>query len=206
MLTFDLYGNYYYSYHSEQIPTDANKGNGYNYLRLKNPEMDAAIDVLAKSIKPADQIQAAYKIQQVYIDQIPEVVALLPQRGAWCEHEGPELHRRTRPPRPTSGTPRTGGSTSNHRLVQPADGGSITEPPSAYPLLFAGPQPFADVARWSRAGSAAPAGGPHEASAPRRWHWIRPRHPVIPDDEVHHPPHPRPDPPPARGRSSSASS
>ncbi len=74
VLSFDLYGNYFYSYHSSQIPTDANKGNGYNYLRLKSSEMDAAIDVLAKSIKPADQIQAAYKIQQVYVDQIPEVV------------------------------------------------------------------------------------------------------------------------------------
>ncbi len=74
VLAFDLYGDYFYSYHSTQIPTDANKGNGYNYLRLKSADMDAAIDVLAKSIKPADQIQAAYKIQQVYIDQIPEVV------------------------------------------------------------------------------------------------------------------------------------
>ena len=74
VLSFDLYGNYFYSYHSEQIPTDANKGNGYNYLRLINSDMDAAIDVLKKAIKPADQVQAAYKIQQVYIDQTPEVV------------------------------------------------------------------------------------------------------------------------------------
>ncbi len=74
VLSFDLYGNYYYSYHSQQIPTDANKGNGYNYLRLINSDMDAAIDVLKKAIKPADQVQAAYKIQQVYIDQTPEVV------------------------------------------------------------------------------------------------------------------------------------
>jgi peptide/nickel transport system substrate-binding protein len=74
VLGFDLYGDYYYSYHSEQIPTDANKGNGYNSLRLKSPEMDAAIDVLAKAIKPADQVEATYTIQQVYIDQIPEIV------------------------------------------------------------------------------------------------------------------------------------
>ena len=74
VLGFDLYGDYYYSYHSEQIPTDANKGNGYNTLRLKSPEMDAAIDVLAKAIKPADQVEATYRIQQVYVDQIPEIV------------------------------------------------------------------------------------------------------------------------------------
>jgi peptide/nickel transport system substrate-binding protein len=73
-LSFDLFGDYYYSYHSSQIPTAANKGNGYNYLRLNNPDMDAAINTLKTSINPADQIQAAYKIQQVYIDTVPEVV------------------------------------------------------------------------------------------------------------------------------------
>ena len=74
VLSFDLYGDYYYAYSSEQIPTDANKGNGYNYIRLNNPDMDAAINVLTNAIKPADQVQAAYKIQEVYLDQIPEVV------------------------------------------------------------------------------------------------------------------------------------
>lgn len=74
VLSFDLYGDYYYGYHSEQIPTDANKGNGYNSLRYDSPAMDAAIDVLASSIDPADQVQAAYKVQQVYVDQIPEIV------------------------------------------------------------------------------------------------------------------------------------
>jgi peptide/nickel transport system substrate-binding protein len=74
VLGFDLYGDYYYSYHSEQIPTEANKGNGYDTLRYASPEMDAAIDVLAKSIDPADQVEAAYKVQQVYIDQVPEIV------------------------------------------------------------------------------------------------------------------------------------
>ena len=73
-LTFDLFGDYYYSYSSEQIPTEANKGSGYNYLRLNNPDMDAAINTLKAAIDPKDQVQAAYKIQQVYIDQVPEVV------------------------------------------------------------------------------------------------------------------------------------
>jgi peptide/nickel transport system substrate-binding protein len=72
-LSFDLFGDYYYSYASEQIPTDANKGNGYNTLRLKNTDMDAAIATLKSAIDPAEAVQAAYKIQQVYIDQVPEV-------------------------------------------------------------------------------------------------------------------------------------
>jgi peptide/nickel transport system substrate-binding protein len=74
VLGFDLYSDYYFSYHSEQIPTDANKGNGFNTLRLANKDMDAAINVLTSAIKPADQVQAAYKIQQIYTDQIPEIV------------------------------------------------------------------------------------------------------------------------------------
>ena len=73
LLSFDLYGDYYYGYHSEQIPTEANKGNGYNYVRLNDPEMDSAINVLTKSISPADQVQAAYKIQDVYVKLVPEV-------------------------------------------------------------------------------------------------------------------------------------
>ncbi len=73
VLGFDLYGNYYYSYHSEQIPTDANKGNGYNTTRLDDAGMDGAIDVLRESIKPADQVQATYRIQQRYIDLVPEI-------------------------------------------------------------------------------------------------------------------------------------
>jgi peptide/nickel transport system substrate-binding protein len=73
VLAFDLFGDYYYSYHSEQIPTDANKGDGYNYLRLKSADMDAAINILKSAIKPEDQLKAAYTIQQVYIDVVPEV-------------------------------------------------------------------------------------------------------------------------------------
>lgn len=74
VLTFDLFGDYYYSYHSGQIPTDANKGSGYNYLRFNNADMDAALNTLKSAIDPKDQLEAAYKVQQVYIDNIPEVV------------------------------------------------------------------------------------------------------------------------------------
>jgi peptide/nickel transport system substrate-binding protein len=74
IISLDLYGNYYYSYHSEQIPTSDNKGNGYNYVRLADPTMDAAIVALKQAIRPADQVQATYRIQRQYIAQIPEVV------------------------------------------------------------------------------------------------------------------------------------
>jgi peptide/nickel transport system substrate-binding protein len=74
VLTFDLFGDYYYSYHTEQIPTDANEGNGYNYLRLSDPEMDAALDTLASAIRPEEQLDAVYTVQEIYIDQVPEVV------------------------------------------------------------------------------------------------------------------------------------
>jgi peptide/nickel transport system substrate-binding protein len=73
VLSFDLFGDYYYSYASEQIPTDANKGNGYNYLRLKDPDMDSAINVLKNAIDPNEQLKAAQTIQQVYADKVPEV-------------------------------------------------------------------------------------------------------------------------------------
>ena len=45
VMSFDIYGNYYYPYHSGQIPTDVNP-DGYNYLRLANDQMDAAIEAL----------------------------------------------------------------------------------------------------------------------------------------------------------------
>ncbi len=65
VLSFDLFGDYYYSYASEQIPTDANKGNGYNSLYLKDSDVDAAIDTLKNSLNPQDQLQAAYTIQKI---------------------------------------------------------------------------------------------------------------------------------------------
>jgi len=74
VLTFDLFGNYYYSYASEQIPTDENKGNGYNSLYLKDTDVDAAIDTLKNAMNPQDQLDAAYKIQQIVdVDKVFEV-------------------------------------------------------------------------------------------------------------------------------------
>src|SRR5262249_41382992 len=71
-LTFDVFGNYYYSYASEQIPTDANDGNGYNTVRFNDPEMDSALQVLQSAIKPEDQVSAAYTVQKVYVDKLIE--------------------------------------------------------------------------------------------------------------------------------------
>jgi len=72
-LTFDLFGDYYYSYASEQIPADTNKGNGFNTIRFKDPQMDAALKTLKDSIKPEDQVKAAYTVQKVYADKMIEI-------------------------------------------------------------------------------------------------------------------------------------
>ncbi len=74
VLTFDIFGDYYYSYATDQIPTDANKGNGYNYLRLSDKTMDDSLNTLKDAIEPQAQVEAAYAIQGVYIDQVPEIV------------------------------------------------------------------------------------------------------------------------------------
>jgi peptide/nickel transport system substrate-binding protein len=73
VLSFDLFGNYYYSYHTEQIPTDENNGDGYNYLRYSNPDMDAALNTLKDAILTEDQLKAAYTVQEIYVEQAPEV-------------------------------------------------------------------------------------------------------------------------------------
>ncbi len=77
-LAIDPYDNYQYSYASEQIPTDANNGQGYNYLRLANDEMDAALNALKAAITPEEQLQAVYTVQQLYIHEVPEVVLYYP--------------------------------------------------------------------------------------------------------------------------------
>jgi peptide/nickel transport system substrate-binding protein len=71
-LTFDIFGNYYYSYHSEQIPTEENSGNGFNTVRFQNEAMDEALRTLQSAIKPDEQVAAAYTVQEVYVDQLVE--------------------------------------------------------------------------------------------------------------------------------------
>lgn len=74
VLSFDLFGNYYYAYHSEQIPTEENNGDGYNYTRFDNAEMDAALNTLKDAILTEDQLKAAYTVQDVHASQLPEIV------------------------------------------------------------------------------------------------------------------------------------
>ena len=74
LLTFDLFGDYYYTYESSQIPTAVNGGNGYNWLRFADPVMDAALGALRTTIDPSAQLAAAYRVQQAYVSQVPEIV------------------------------------------------------------------------------------------------------------------------------------
>ena len=66
VFTLDLFGDYYYSYDSSQIPTEANKGNGGNTIRVDDPEMDAALAELKSTVDPAKQFEIAQKIQEIY--------------------------------------------------------------------------------------------------------------------------------------------
>jgi peptide/nickel transport system substrate-binding protein len=72
VLTLDLFGNYYYSYHTDQWP-DNDPHDGGNTSRFSHPEMDSALDVLRSAVSTEEQIQAANTIQQVYVDQIAEI-------------------------------------------------------------------------------------------------------------------------------------
>ncbi len=75
VLSFDLFGNVYYSYHRDQIPTDANKGNGYNSLFLNDTDVNAAIDKMRVSINPQDQLQYSFQVQKIIdVDKTYEIV------------------------------------------------------------------------------------------------------------------------------------
>jgi peptide/nickel transport system substrate-binding protein len=74
VLSFDLFGNYYYSYHGDQIPSDANKGNGNNTLHVNDTALNAAIDKIKSSINPADQLAGATAVQKiVMVDGVYEI-------------------------------------------------------------------------------------------------------------------------------------
>jgi peptide/nickel transport system substrate-binding protein len=72
VLTFDLFGNYYYSYHTAQWP-DEEPHDGGNTSRFSNPDMDAALDVLKDKITTVDQIEAAKTVQKVFVEQFAEI-------------------------------------------------------------------------------------------------------------------------------------
>lgn len=68
----DLYQNYYYTYHSSQIPSDANP-NGGNDTRISSPDLDAALDALGVEIDIEAQKAAAAVIQTEYAKAIAEI-------------------------------------------------------------------------------------------------------------------------------------
>jgi peptide/nickel transport system substrate-binding protein len=72
VLTFDLFGDYYYSYHTDQWP-DQDPHDGGNTSRFSNPEMDAALDVLKSKISTVDQIAAVKTVQEVFVTQFAEI-------------------------------------------------------------------------------------------------------------------------------------
>jgi peptide/nickel transport system substrate-binding protein len=72
VLSFDLFGDYYYSYHTDQWP-DEDPHDGGNTSRFSNPEMDAALDVLKDKITTVDQIEAVKTVQEIYVNQAAEI-------------------------------------------------------------------------------------------------------------------------------------
>ncbi|MEO7118258.1 MAG: ABC transporter substrate-binding protein [Candidatus Limnocylindrales bacterium] len=68
----DLYSNYYYTYHSSQIPSDANP-NGSNDTRINDPELDAALDDLGTLVDLDEQLAAAATVQTAYAAAIAEI-------------------------------------------------------------------------------------------------------------------------------------
>jgi peptide/nickel transport system substrate-binding protein len=72
VFTFDLFGNYYYSYHTDQWP-DEEPHDGGNTSRFSNPEMDAALDALGAEITTEAQIAAVKTVQEIYIENAAEI-------------------------------------------------------------------------------------------------------------------------------------
>jgi peptide/nickel transport system substrate-binding protein len=72
VLTFDLFGNYYYSYHTDQWP-DNEPHDGGNTSRFSNPEMDEALNTLRTAVSTEEQIEAVNTVQQIYVDNIAEI-------------------------------------------------------------------------------------------------------------------------------------
>jgi peptide/nickel transport system substrate-binding protein len=72
VLTFDLFGNYFYGYYTGQWP-DNEPHDGSNTSRFSHPEMDEALETLRDSINTLDQIEAVNTVQQIYVDQVAEI-------------------------------------------------------------------------------------------------------------------------------------
>ncbi len=110
VLAFDLYGDYYYAITREQIPTDANKGNGYNYLRsdqLGHGRGDRRSEEGDQAGRPGPGgLQDPGGLPR----PDPRGRPLLPQRSAWCRASSSRTSSRTRPRPPICGISKTGGS------------------------------------------------------------------------------------------------
>jgi peptide/nickel transport system substrate-binding protein len=72
--TFDIFGGFYFVYHSSQIPTEENQGAGANYVRLNSPAMDEALDALFGATDPAEAFALAAEIQVIHTEEQVEVV------------------------------------------------------------------------------------------------------------------------------------
>ncbi|HEU4672770.1 MAG TPA: ABC transporter substrate-binding protein [Candidatus Limnocylindrales bacterium] len=64
-LGLDLVSDYFLSLHSSQIPSDANDGAGFNYVRYDGNQMDAALESLRAAVDPADALAAVDRVQQL---------------------------------------------------------------------------------------------------------------------------------------------
>ena len=72
-LGLDFVSDYYLSYHSSEIPTDANKGEGFNYVRLRNRVMDQALAGLRTATDPGAALAATQRMQQAYLTVNAEI-------------------------------------------------------------------------------------------------------------------------------------
>jgi len=99
----DIYSNYYYTYHSSQIPSDKNP-NGSNDTRINNKEMDDALSALGFEIDPNKQNALAATVQKGVATQnneIPiyyraETTGVSTHVGGWTKYNpssaGPTWH------------------------------------------------------------------------------------------------------------------
>jgi peptide/nickel transport system substrate-binding protein len=68
ILGADLYSNYYFAYHSSQIPPVAN-----NTTRISVPALDEALVAVGREILPETQLEAATIMQQELAKALPEI-------------------------------------------------------------------------------------------------------------------------------------
>jgi peptide/nickel transport system substrate-binding protein len=72
VLSADLYGNYYYAYHSSQIPSDKNP-NGSNDTRTNNKDLDAALAALGVELDHNTLKALAATMQTAYAATLAEI-------------------------------------------------------------------------------------------------------------------------------------